>query len=363
MKKERLFLDIHAIQVLPPSNVNRDDTGSPKTALYGGVTRARVSSQSWKRAMRQYFNDFGGFDVGVRTKDPGHYVAGLIREKDPDISEKEALSKAVSTLKIAMSKKKAGDGKVDEEGKVGALFFIGRKQAEALADAAIRGETDWQTLKTILNSGPALDIALFGRMLADNPSLNEDASSQVAHAISTHEVQTEYDYFTASDDLQPLDNAGAAMLDTIEFNSSTLYRYANVAVHEFFRQMGEDQQVTINALKLYVKAFSNSMPTGKSNTFANQTVPQALLVFLRDDRPVSFVQAFENPVRAKKGGYTSESIQRLFGEENKVEKFVRKPVGFWYVLTDQDSADFSGTKENSLDTLLDSMGMQLQQLL
>ena len=93
-------------------------------------------------------------------------------------------------------------------------------------------------------------------MVADDPSLNEDASSQVAHAISTHGVQTEFDFYTAVDDLAPEDNAGAGMLGTIEFNTSTLYRYANVAVHELTRQLGNEQTV-INTLKLFVEAFSN----------------------------------------------------------------------------------------------------------
>ena len=136
-------------------------------------------------------------------------------------------------------------------------------------------------VQEILRKDPAIDIALFGRMVADDPSLNEDASSQVAHAISTHGVQTEFDFYTAVDDLArritPCRYAG-----TIEFNTSTLYRYANVAVHELTRQLGNEQTV-INTLKLFVEAFSNSLPTGKVNTFANQTLPQTVLVALRED--------------------------------------------------------------------------------
>lgn len=117
-------------------------------------------------------------------------------------------------------------------------------------------------------------------MVTDDPSLNEDASSQVAHAISTHAVQTEFDFFTAVDELSPEDNAGAGMLGTVEYNSSTLYRYANVAIHELLVQLGEKKSV-VNNLKLFVEAFANSMPTGKVNTFANQTLPQALVLSLR----------------------------------------------------------------------------------
>ena len=152
-----------------------------------------------------------------------------------------------------------------------------------------------------LKKHPGIDIALFGRMVASDPSLNEDASAQVAHAISTHKVENEFDFFTAMDDLQTTDQAGAGMLGSVEFNSATLYRYANVAVHQLLLQL-DNQEMTVNALKLFIESFANSLPTGKVNTFANQTLPQFLMVNLRADRPVSLVNAFEEPAQTK-GGY------------------------------------------------------------
>lgn len=184
-----------------------------------------------------------------------------------------------------------------EKGKLRALLFLTKTQVEKIAEAAIEGKKDKKSLKRILNEEHTLDISLFGRMVASDPSLNEDASAQVAHAISTHAVQTEFDYYTAVDDLAPEDNAGAGMLGTIEFNSSTLYRYANVAAHELVRQL-VDKEAVVSALQLFIEAFSNSMPTGKVNTFANQTLPQALIVIVRRDRPVNLVSAFENPVKS-----------------------------------------------------------------
>lgn len=361
MKTNRLFLDIHAIQILPPSNINRDDTGSPKTAQFGGVTRARVSSQAWKKAMRDYFRNFSDeFKVGIRTVKVRDYVVQKIIEKDPSIVEDVAQKKAEDVLKAAGLKLK--------DGKLSALFFLGTQQAEALAEAAIAGETDKEKLSNLLKENPEIDIALFGRMLADDPTKNEDASSQVAHAISTHEVQTEYDYFTAKDDLASEDNAGAAMIETNEFNSSTLYRYANVAVHEFLHQMKDNKEVTARALQLYIEAFAKSMPTGKSNSYANQTIPQALLVILRDDRPISFVGAYENAVKAK-NGYTEESVQRFFTEETKAEKFVHVPVASYCLLADDGwypsemETTFTGTKEMSITTLLDDISNQIMKLL
>ena len=344
MNKQRLFLDIHAIQTLPPSNINRDDSGSPKTAQYGGVRRSRVSSQSWKRAMRQYFLENSDVTLGVRTKHIVEYVADEIRNLDTSVSLEKAMDLAEQTINNAGVK----TDKKDRTAK--ALFFLGKKQAHELAEAAIRKESDKTKLKEILNGEPEIDIALFGRMVADDPSLNEDASAQVAHAISTHAVQTEFDYYTAIDDQNPTDQAGAGMLGTIEYNSSTLYRYANLAIHELLQQF-ESKELAVNAAKLFVEAFSNSLPTGKINTFAHDTLPQAIMVNVRDDRPVSLVSAYEKPV-VSRNGYVQESIDRMFKELNKTEKFVHKPLLTLY-LTQDDIADIAEAKEeNSLIDLL-----------
>lgn len=353
--KQHLFLDIYAIQTLPPSNINRDDTGSPKTAQYGGVRRSRVSSQSWKKAMRNYFNINGEqSDVGVRTKEIVQYVADKIIEIDHSIDVEAALKKSDDIINKAGVKTK--------DFKAKALFFLSDTQARQLAQAAIDNISDKKQLQKLIKSGPAVDIALFGRMVADDPSLNEDASSQVAHAISTHAVQTEFDFFTAVDDLSPEDNAGAGMLGTVEYNSSTLYRYANVAIHELLVQLGEKKSV-VNSLKLFVKAFANSMPTGKVNTFANQTLPQALVLSLRTDRPVNLVSAFEEPVKSS-DGYVSKSIDKLAKEFTKVEKMVKKPILTFYVsLEDGGELSKIGIEKNSLSELLEDFSKELVELI
>ncbi|MDD7319017.1 MAG: type I-E CRISPR-associated protein Cas7/Cse4/CasC [Prevotellaceae bacterium] len=348
---ERLFVDMHAIQIVPPSNLNRDDTGSPKTAQYGGVKRARVSSQSWKRAMREYFNTEGEIsNVGVRTLEIVKYVAEKIIELDNSITMEDAMAKAKDVIEKAQIKL--------SDNKAKALFFLGDTQAKGLAKAAISGESDKKKIEEILNGNKPIDIALFGRMVADNPVLNEDASSQVAHAISTHGVQTEFDFYTAVDDLAPEDNAGAGMLGTIEFNSSTLYRYANVAIHEFSNQI-EDKEAVINAIKLYIKAFVNSMPTGKINTFANQTLPQFVMVTLRKDRPINLISAFEEPVRSS-NGYTKASIEKLIKESKKIEKFVEEPaLQLFVAFDDVEGLDISGREEENLDALNEELGKYL----
>lgn len=346
---KNLFLDVHAIQTVPPSNINRDDTGSPKTAQYGGATRARVSSQAWKKAMRQYFLEHGGMsNVGIRSLEIVRYVAEQIVTIDESIDQEEAMNLAEKVINDAGIKTK--------DQKARALFFMSYNQAKKLARAAIAEDVKKNELPAMVKSDPAIDIALFGRMVADDPKLNEDASSQVAHAISTHAVQTEFDFFTATDDFSSANNAGAGMLGTIEYNSSTLYRYANVAVHEFCGQIG-DPASTIAALKLFVEAFAKSMPTGKANTFANQTLPQAILVSLRKDRPVSLVSAFEKPVRSSEG-YLEQSIKRLQGEYETVKQWVDDPL-FTMSL---GMVNFEGNLDN-LNQLLDQLEEKLTVLL
>src|SRR5699024_4821550 len=177
MSNQNLFQDIHAIQTLPPSNINRDNTGSPKTAQYGVVRRARVSSQSWKSAIRTYFHEHGSdTNVGVRTLEIVKYVANKIQEIDSSKDTEQAMKLADKVLNATKIKTK------DQQAR--ALFFLSDIQAEKLAQAAIDGKKDKKELQTILKDNPAIDIALFGRMVADDPSLNEDASSQIAHAIS-----------------------------------------------------------------------------------------------------------------------------------------------------------------------------------
>lgn len=349
---QNLYVDLHVIQTVPPSNINRDDTGSPKTAQYGGVTRSRVSSQAWKKAIREYFNkNSEQTNVGIRSLRVVDYVAEKIIKIDSAKDFEEATKLANSVLNAA--------GISTKDNKAKALFFISSVQAEKLAQAAVDGKVkkeDKKELEALLNAHPAVDIALFGRMVAENPLLNEDASAQVAHAISTHAVQTEFDYYTATDDWAAEDNAGAGMLGTIEYNSSTLYRYANVAVHELLHQL-EDKQTTVAALRLLVEAFANSMPTGKVNTFANQTLPQAIVLTVRPDRPVNLVSAFEVPVKPA-DGYAAASITKLAEEYQRTKKFVKEPI---FTLT--IGLDGLGEEQSSMNTLLDSFADKVSVLL
>lgn len=144
--------------------------------------------------------------------------------------------------------------------------------------------------KAALSRDHSVDVALFGRMVADDANLNVDAACQVAHAISTHAVATEFDYYTAVDDQNPAEETGAGMIGTIEFDSATLYRYATINVPALLRSLG-DTEATAQAVEAFVRSFATSMPTGKQNTFANRTAPDAVVVMVRPDRPVNLVGA------------------------------------------------------------------------
>ena len=296
MDTKRLYVDFHVLQTVPPSCVNRDDTGSPKTAVYGGAVRARVSSQAWKHAMRVMFTGemSDAVETGYRTKKGTDLVAKQIKALAPDADAFKLTQEIFKVLKI----------KADEDG-TKALFFMSDAQAKALAKLAVEGCKDKNRYKEALKEAPSADMALFGRMVADDPSLNYDAAAQVAHSISTHTVQNEFDYFTAVDDCAPEDNAGAGHLGTVEYNSATLYRYATVNVLELVRTLGAEQAA--QTVRAFGEAFIRSMPTGKQNSFANRTLPDAVYVTLRQDQPVNLSRAFEKPVRKSEEGYAEPS--------------------------------------------------------
>lgn len=200
---------------------------------------------------------------------------------------------------LAKAEKKKGEPKDAESGY---LLFLSRRQLDNLAAAALEAsragtKLDKATFKALADTDHSVDIAMFGRMVADLPDINVDAACQVAHAISVHAADTEFDYFTAVDDRkEAVDEAGAGMIGTIEFNSSTLYRYATVDVNALHRTLG-DATATRRAVEAFLTAFVRSMPTGKQNTFAHRTLPDAVLVRMRDTQPINLVGAFETPVR------------------------------------------------------------------
>lgn len=321
----RLFLDLHVLQTVPPANLNRDDNGSPKHATYGGVRRARVSSQAWKRATRKHFDEENQRPVedrAIRTARISSMLARRLADSTgvPEDAAARIATALLKPLKIKPAQKKAEDTSY--------LLFFGHRQLDALVglvsesapDLAELADDDLQAaladkpVTQCLADGHPLDVALFGRMVADIPHLNVDAATQVAHALSTHEVELEFDYYTAVDDEKISDGTadkGAGMLGTVEFNSATLYRYATLAVHRLLANLGGDHDATATGVRDFLDAFARSMPTGHQNTFAHRTLPHAMIVTVREDQPINLVGAYEKPVRGGSNGIVTDSLERL----------------------------------------------------
>ncbi|MEU3855059.1 type I-E CRISPR-associated protein Cas7/Cse4/CasC [Streptomyces sp. NPDC029554] len=325
MNKPTLFVEVHILQSLPPSNVNRDDSGTPKQAVYGGARRARVSSQAWKRATRtEYAKHVPDADRATRTKRIATLLAQRLARPVakggaglPDEQADRLAAALLEPLGITKSAKK------DDQSAY--LLFFGRKQLDALVkllegkaaelaalpDADLKSEVGKLNVVQTLSTGHPAEVALFGRMVADLPALNVDASVQVAHALSTHAVRTEFDYYTAVDD-ENTDDHGAGMIGTVEFNSSTLYRYAVLGVHQLRDNLTDAEETRRTAVR-FVDAFARSMPTGHQNTFAHRTLPHLVLLTVRTDQPVNLVSAYEEPVTGVTG-LATESVVRLADE-------------------------------------------------
>lgn len=309
-----MIIELHLLQSFPVSNLNRDDVGQPKTATFGGYVRGRISSQSLKRSARLLFEEYGldRSEVGVRTKRLlDSVVEGLVQQKR---DREQARSVAAAALQ------RFGFGLDADKGLTQYLLYVGRASIDHLTDYCLR---EWDALerfasartaaqqakikpdraalaeaRRILDAGRAADIALFGRMIADNKDLNVDAASQVAHAISTHVVATEFDFYTAVDDLKPDDESGADMLGTVDFTSACYYRYANVDLAQLARNLHGDVDLVRRTARAWLLAFVNAVPGGKQNSTAARTVPDTLLGVVRDHGAWNLANAFLRPVVA-----------------------------------------------------------------
>lgn len=362
-----LQIDIHIIQSVPPSNMNRDDTGSPKTAFYGGVRRARVSSQAWKRATRKDFAAYlDASAVGVRTKRAVELLTARIQKLRPETELADAQKMAMETLKVVnigtKPTRRAKDTPAEAE-QTEYLIFYSNLQLDRVAELAVAsldGPLDKKAVKDALNADNSFDVALFGRMVANAPDINVDAACQVAHALSTHAVANEFDYYTAVDDQNPKDETGAGMIGTVEFNSATLYRYATVNVRALADNLG-DPEATARAVQAFVRSFVYSMPTGKQNTFANGTLPDAVVVMAREGRAVNLVGAFEDPVTSASGGFASASVEALARQAKEVTQFVPAPTDTWVVTLPSRASALADLGDIvSLDALVELVGERVR---
>ena len=320
------------IQNFVPSNLNRDDTGAPKDALFGGYRRARVSSQCFKRAIRLATHDQAVIEQqfqGVRTKK----LKDLLEKS----LEKHGRSDAASRIEVALS---AAGLELKNDGKTQCLLFLGNAEVASFAElihehwdelgnALPNGEKKGKKeskanapmavvkrARALLNGGKAVDVALFGRMLADLPEVNQDAACQVAHAISTHRVEREFDYFTAVDDIGSPDETGAGMIGQVEFNSATFYRYALIDARKLLANLQDDKALALAAIEAFAQSMARAVPTGKQNTFAAHNLPSFVGVSLRRGAPLNLANAFETPILPRQDqALTSLSVKALAAHE------------------------------------------------
>ncbi|TDC78269.1 type I-E CRISPR-associated protein Cas7/Cse4/CasC [Streptomyces hainanensis] len=323
------FLDVHILQSLPFSNVNRDDLGSPKTVVFGGSTRTRVSSQAWKRPTRKAVEVRIG-QRALRTRRlPLQVSKALVARGWPqdlaDLAGAQVIRSTESKLDL------------ENEGQTASLLFLPDGAAEALADIAEQGRAKLEKALGTKSAAKAQlpkdavhdvmksrngSIALFGRMLAEIPGAGVDGAVQVAHAFTTHSTSVQADFFTAVDDVdQWATDAGSAHMNSAEFSSGVFYRYATLDLRDLAENVA-DAGMARELAESFVTAFIDSLPSAKKNSTAPHTVPDLVHLVVRSDRPVSLAAAFEEPVRAGRGGWGEPSREALRSYAAKVAKLI-----------------------------------------
>ncbi len=373
-----MLVEIHALQNFAPSNLNRDDTGSPKDCMFGDYRRARISSQALKRAVRLEFKTQGLLPLqqtGARTRRIVGQIASVLAV------DGRTLEEATAVVRTALG----GMGlTVGPDGLTQYLLFAGQREINAITEvctqrwdalvsaaAEVAGSdapvasADTTTparsrstaraakkdakdvvpkaisdeLRRALDGGRAADIALFGRMLADMPEKNIDAACQMAHAISTNRVSIEFDYFTAVDDLNPREETGAGMIGTVEFNSACFYRYANVDLDVLTENLQGDAELARASLEAFLRAFISAVPSGKQNSMAAQNPPSFVFTVARERGLWSLTNAFLQPVRPDdRRDLAQASINRLDTYWGQLAAMYgeRGILGKWCVALDGD---------------------------
>lgn len=328
-----LYLEFHFIQGFVPSNLNRDDSGSPKDAIFGGHRRARISSQCLKRSIREYCYSKGLVHDGfksIRTKQlRSLLLKGLIARGYDDHSSLNATNTFLKILGLGLK----ADGKteylilISQAEVLACIEFIEKKWIDLTSanESINKKESKGKELleiakqaKSLFNGGRSIDVALYGRMLADIPQANQDAALQVAHAISTHRVEREFDYFTAIDDIESGKECFASMIGIGEFNSATFYRYAVLDVRKLQENLGENTELVLMAIESLLYSIVCAIPSGKQNSFAAHNLPDFIGVSIRQS-PINLANAFEKPVQPRyEQSLTELSVITLSAYESKL---------------------------------------------
>lgn len=361
-----MFIQIHMLQSLPPGNLNRDETGQPKKCVFGGVTRGRISSQCLKHNIRHslQFKKVFGDALSIRTTYLPRMVAEELRKIESDIDKDVNKIKATlaSKFKAERGKGESDDEEIKKEeqetqssespsditDQTGQLVFFPPPFAKEIAElilklrkenneaykAWINGKKkDKNTFKKIIeefereifkkSESLTVDIGMFGRMTTSDLVVNVEAACQVAHAISTHEVLIESDYFTAMDDRKSefaetqTERTGAAFLGSGEketfFNSAVYYKYLNLDVEALKKHLSWQGDEVASAAATLVEAAAFGIPTGKQNSFAAHGLPELILIEASEKkRPLSYANAFLKAVEGGNGrNLMTESVNAL----------------------------------------------------
>ena len=353
-----MLCEIHLLKNHVPANLNRDETGSPKDCIFGGVPRARISSQCLKRSIRQsdIFREIINKELmGIRTRKMPQLVGDILQQRG--VSEELANQSALILTTIGKNNDKPGADYRTEQ-----ILFYSQEDITAIANLMEKtineNDNDLNKFKKIkikdirqeltAQRPISVDIALFGRMVTDTAMRDVEAAVQVAHALSTNRLQREFDYFTAIDDLMEETNElGAGMIGDLEFNSSCFYEYFSFDMAEFIKNLScgredeakEVQEIAQKALLAFLEASIFTTPSGKQNTFAAHQLPSAIYVEIKSRKiPVSYANAFAKPAEARKGiGMDMDSVEKLAAQIDLIQqKFFDGEPGkrFWFTVMD-----------------------------
>jgi CRISPR system Cascade subunit CasC len=379
-------LELHLLQSFPPANLNRDENGMPKSTVFGGRPRARISSQCQKRAARLYYQEYGELDNDLfakRSKNWASKISEQLTEKGIEQSKAEIV--AACTISVFTEKKEAkgkvkskpSKSKANKEGeqsnKSDTILFLGNTEIQDILEFL---ESNWTEVelsissdkpsfssnlitglkKTVQRENKPGDIALFGRMMANLPAAKIHASVQVAHAISVHTLKQEFDFFTAVDELAKQDSTGADYLDEMGFNASTYYRFCVLDTKQLIENIG-NKELAISLATAFAYAFLEAIPTGHQNQCAHHTRPAAIMGVVRKGQPISLVDAFEKPVRP-------------YGESSLLDCAVQALDSHWKGMTEiygNKGIEYKGITtlpnlSENLDSLQDSKENSIKEL-
>lgn len=368
-----MYISMHALQSIPPSCLNRDDTDRPKTCVYGQVERMRISSQCFKAAMRKYFSEHmdEGY-IGIRTKYLPQQIADEILNQHPEMVPEEATELALFCIKKLGLKTK----EVEEEGKtltkLTTLTFVSRAQIRDLADIVSEhgmNVLEWdeksaeskslkKELVQAIQGNNSVDLALFGRMVADSKGMNVEGAANVAQVIGVSELIHQEDFYTAVDECNPRDDNGAGMMGDTRFVSDVAYRFASINFDELVANLSDQEDVLRMAVREAVLAFICAEPTARQHSMATHVMPEYVRIEIRTE-PLSYVSAYEEPIE-NAISLMSEAAEKLEEKAHKFSKAYAAPCETFVLnLSNWNSNDTSAHVCENVTELADKVSADI----